>query len=205
MTSNRLPRGRHALTRTEVQGAQRARILSALADTMSERGYANTPVSAILSAAGVSRETFYQLFDSKEDCFAAALDDTVDRLASGLRREVLDQTAAPLDSFDRVLGAYLSALESAPSTARLFLVETYAAGPIAMNRRLELQGQFAAGIAQLFEVSDSSFGGFCADALIGAIVSAVTARIVPPGPFTLSGLRRPLVALAGRLFLSQLV
>lgn len=202
MTAQRLPRGRHGLTREEVERAQRARILSALADTMAQRGYADTPVSAIIDAAGVSRETFYQLFSSKEDCFAAALADTVDRLSWGLRRQGTNPADSALDTFDRLLQSYLTALEGAPATARLFLIETYAAGPVAMARRLELQQQFAVSMAELFGVDKTPFGRFCGESLVAAIVSAVTARLVQTEPYVFVDLRRPLVALAGRLFLS---
>lgn len=198
---SRLPRGRHQLSRDDVAAAQRARILAALADTMLERGYADTPVSAVLKAAGVSRETFYQLFASKQDCFSAALTDTIDRLASGIRlRAITDHPGPPLDTFDRLLAAYLSALAAAPATARLFLIETYAAGPDAMQRRLELQQQFIDAVALLFGVAESAFGRFCCESLVGAVVSAVTTRVVRNEPAALPELRRPLVALAGRLF-----
>ena len=100
--SAQLPRGRHHLSRDDVVGAQRARILQALAETMSERGYVGTPVAAILERAGVSRETFYQQFSSKPDCFIAALEDTIARLGRTLSA-ALDPAGAPLATFDRLL------------------------------------------------------------------------------------------------------
>ncbi len=42
--AERLPRGRHKLSREDVVGRQRERMLTALADVLTERGYANTPV-----------------------------------------------------------------------------------------------------------------------------------------------------------------
>ena len=70
----RLPAGRHGLTRDEVTSSQRARILMALAETMVEKGYVATTVADVLRAAGVSRETFYQQFSSKQDCFMSAFE-----------------------------------------------------------------------------------------------------------------------------------
>src|SRR3954453_9402858 len=45
-----------------------------MAGTMAEKGYVATSVADVLRAAKVSRETFYEQFDSKEDCFMSALE-----------------------------------------------------------------------------------------------------------------------------------
>ncbi len=37
-------------------------------EVVSERGYPDTRVVNVIGAAGVSRKTFSELFDSKEDC-----------------------------------------------------------------------------------------------------------------------------------------
>jgi len=70
----RLPKGRHSLTRQEVADAQRLRLAIGKADAMREKGYVGTPVAEILKRAGVSRETFYQLYEDKLACFLDALD-----------------------------------------------------------------------------------------------------------------------------------
>lgn len=193
MTTARLPRGRHHLSRADVAAAQRERMLTAFAEVLVERGYVDTPVAAILQRAGVSRETFYQQFASKQDCFVAALEATVGRLAGSLTGVAPGGT--PLERFDRLLGRYLKALAADPATARLFLVETYAAGPEAMRRRVELQSQFADGIAEIFGVRSARKRLIC-EALVGAVVSMVTARFVADDVAGLAGVRRPIVELA---------
>ena len=64
-----LPRGRHNLSRADVESDQRLRILLAFAPAMAETGYVDTPVAAIIRSAGVSRETYYRLFTDKLDGF----------------------------------------------------------------------------------------------------------------------------------------
>jgi AcrR family transcriptional regulator len=49
---------------------RRAQLLDAAAACFTEHGYAATPVSAIVKAAGVSQGTFYLYFQSKEDVLA---------------------------------------------------------------------------------------------------------------------------------------
>ena len=69
-----LPRGRHRLPREEVVSSQRTRMLRGMAEAMMEKGYVNTTVADVIGRAGVSRETFYQQFSSKADCFMSAFD-----------------------------------------------------------------------------------------------------------------------------------
>lgn len=191
----RLPRGRHKLSRADVAGRQRSRILHALTEVLTERGYVNTPVAAVLERAGVSRETFYQQFASKEDCFGAALEQAVGGLADAMTDAVSAGRGTPLQRFDRMLALYLDALAADPARARLFLIETYAAGPEAMRRRLALQVQFVDGIAALFGRTAARDRAVC-EALVGAVISMVTARFVAGDVAGLTAVRKPIVALA---------
>ncbi len=198
MNAHALPRGRHSLSRDDVVGRQRARMLIALADVLSERGYVDTPVAAVLERAGVSRETFYQQFASKQDCFIAALEDAVGELASSLAATLGAADTPPLERFDNMLAGYLDTLAARPERARLFLIETYAAGPEAMRRRLELQQQFVDGIAATFGARTAA-QRFACEALVAATVSSVTARFVAGDLRRLAALRPRLVELAGAL------
>ena len=85
VTVERLPRGRHKLAREEVVASQRERILRALAAAMAEKGYADTSVADVLSGAGVSRQTFYELFTDKQDCFMSAYEIAVDQILEGVK------------------------------------------------------------------------------------------------------------------------
>jgi AcrR family transcriptional regulator len=191
----RLPRGRHNLSREDVVGRQRARMLAALTEVLTERGYANTPVAAVIERAGVSRETFYQQFAGKQECFIAAFEAAIADVASALFTELGTTDGTPLERFDRGLRVYLSTLAAEPAKARLFLVETYAAGPEAVQRRLETQAQFVDGIAALFGATGKRRRAIC-EALVGAVVSLVTARIVAGDVAGLAAIRAPIVELA---------
>ena len=76
----RPPRGRHRLPREVVARSQRDRLLEAAIRVVAEKGYAALTIGDLTGAAGVSRTTFYELFDGKEDCFLAAYDNAVDAL-----------------------------------------------------------------------------------------------------------------------------
>lgn len=70
----RLPPGRHGLPRDFVVKNQRDRLVAGMIAVIAERGYHETTVTQIAAAAGVSRRTFYDYFDSKEACFLATYD-----------------------------------------------------------------------------------------------------------------------------------
>src|SRR3954453_20112725 len=81
----RLPAGRHGLPREFITQNQRERIITALVDTVAERGYNATTVANITKAASVSRRTFYEHFSDKEACFLAAYDMVADPIRASMR------------------------------------------------------------------------------------------------------------------------
>ncbi|WP_067825930.1 TetR/AcrR family transcriptional regulator [Nocardia inohanensis] len=198
-TVGRLPRGRHGLPRETVVAAQRDRILLALAEAMAENGYVGTPVAAVIKRAGVSRETFYEQFRSKEDCFEAAFERAAELMLTGIfaATGVGFEGETPAERIERVLGSYLDAVASQPAYARLFLVEVYAVGPDAIARRASLQEAFSAMVADILG-ADTEDQLFACQTLVAAMSAMVTARIAAGDVDGLRALRRPLLGLVGR-------
>lgn len=198
-SATQLPRGRHGLPRETVIAAQRDRILLAMAEAMTENGYVGTPVAAVIKRAGVSRETFYEQFRSKEDCFEAAFERAVELMLTG----IFAATGAEFDGetqsqrLERVLGSYLDALAAEPAYARLFLVEVYAVGAEAIARRTQLQETFVAMVADVLD-ADTEAQFFACQTLVAALSSMVTARIAVGDLAGLRALREPLLDLIRR-------
>lgn len=198
----RLPRGRHRLPREEVVRSQRERMLRALAQTMAEKGYVATTVTDVLRRAGVSRETFYEQFRSKEDCFAQAYDAAAGILLSGVAQAGAGADAdagAPLERFDHVLRAYLDTLAAESEFARLFLVEVYAAGADAIARRGAAQQAFAHALGEQFGARTDA-DRFACEAFVAATGAMVTARLAAGDVDGLRELHGPLLRFAGDLF-----
>jgi len=68
----RLPPGRHGLSRDFVARNQRERLIAGTIAAVSEHGYRDASVGRIAAAAGVSRQTFYDYFSTKEECYLAS-------------------------------------------------------------------------------------------------------------------------------------
>lgn len=138
--SSRLPAGRHGLPREFIVQNQRERIITALVDTVAERGYNATTVAHITKAASVSRRTFYEHFADKEACFLAAYG-----MVAG---HIRDSMKAAADSFEEwpqqvraALSTLLRFLAGEPELARLVMIEPIAAGgEIAARHRTTVTG-----------------------------------------------------------------
>jgi len=123
----RLPRGRHGLSREFIAQNQRERLFAALAECLHERGYEGTTVTMIGKRAAVSKSDFYKQFKSKDACFLAAYEDSVARI----REQVLAACGEGGEWAARVLtalDALLRLLAAEPAQTQLVLVEGLRAG-----------------------------------------------------------------------------
>jgi AcrR family transcriptional regulator len=132
-TTMRPPPGRQQLSREFITQHQRARIIAALAEETVARGYRAVTVADIVRRAGIARNTFYENFSSKQDCFLATQDYAVEE---ALRRVV--EAATRVESWqervDAGLAAFLQYVASEPALARTCIVESLSAGPASLAR-----------------------------------------------------------------------
>jgi AcrR family transcriptional regulator len=175
-----------------VTESQRLRMLDALANATAEKGYANTTVADVLERAGVSRATFYEHFRGKDEAFLAAYETAVDVLFAGVGRALEDAGDDPLRRFDRALDGYLNTLAAEPAIARTTLVEIYAAGPVALQRRYELQGRFVDFMAGIFKARTKR-DRFACEMLVAAASAMVTAKIAEGATDELPALHAPIM------------
>jgi AcrR family transcriptional regulator len=101
---------------------QRAKLLDAMVQVVAEKGYEAATVADAVRLARVSRGTFYELFESKEACLAAAYRLGLDVLAARVNDAVRD---APDWRTELRLGlrAYLHTIDEEPMFARVYLLE----------------------------------------------------------------------------------
>jgi AcrR family transcriptional regulator len=126
-----------------VTESQRNRIHQAMIEVVAERGYPETRVVDVIGVAGVSRKTFYELFDSKEDCFLTAYDVLLENLLGEATNAFESRSGAPwAERIAAALEALLGHLAEHPDEARFAIVEVLAAGPKALARRDAALRQF---------------------------------------------------------------
>ncbi|GAA2141812.1 TetR/AcrR family transcriptional regulator [Actinomadura napierensis] len=197
----RLPRGRSALSPEEVERIQRSRLCAAMAEVMAEKGYVATSVADVLQRSGVSRQSFYQVFDGKLDCFMAAFDVARDMLFQHLLEMIgggeggvpaPGSGAGPMDRFEQAFTAYLEALAIELPYTRLFLVEVYAAGAEAVRRRADLQNSITEMLADMLGARDEE-GRFTCRMIVAATSTLVTNAVAENDLDALRAIGPPLV------------
>jgi AcrR family transcriptional regulator len=193
-----LPRGRHNLSRDEVKRSQRLRLTVAMAETCAEFGFVDTSVKAVLERAGVSRLTFYELYDSKLDCFLDALDVVGEVLVAELGGRPRG-AGTPMERAARAVDRYLDAIATNLPFARLYIVEANAAGPAALRRRAELQAQLVSQVVRNVGAKDAE-SRFACEAYVAAVSALVTLPVATGDTDAVRALRDPLVGLMHRLF-----
>ena len=171
-------RPRSGLSRAEVVASQRLRIFDGLAAALAYHGYEDTKITDIVELAGVSRPTFYEYFESKDQCFAAAYEDGVARLVAAIEAAVEGERdwRARLSAG---LRAGLDFLAAGPPLAHLLLVEALAA---ARPARLEHERSLAR-LAQALRPPSSELGEGApseetARLLAGGLASHLSGRVL---------------------------
>lgn len=177
--SERLPRGRHGLPRETVAESQRNRIHQAMIEVVSERGYPETRVVDVIGIAGVSRKTFYELFDSKEDCFLAAYDVLLGNLLGDTASGFESKPGAPwAERLREGMRALLNHLAEHPDEARFAIVEVLAAGPKALARRDAALRQFTGFLEAGRAVTSVELPGITSLSLVGGINELLYSEIL---------------------------
>ena len=197
-TVEKLPRGRHGMSREEVSASQRARMLDACCRAVSKKGYARFTVADVLEGSGVSRETFYEQFADKEECFLAAYQLSTDSVIETMSAADPGDGAAPLERWDRMLTAYLDLMAREDGYARVFLVDVYAADKRTLRRRRAVMDRFVELIAELVGAR-SQADRFACEAVVAAVSSLVTVRVAAGDLDELPKLRRPIMDVTRRL------
>lgn len=124
----RLPHGRHGLPPEFIAHNQRERLIASFVALVAENGYDNATITAVTEGAGVSSRTFYEYFETVEDCCLAAFDRSLEELRPLVAAAFGTETEWPL-SIRAALAALLAEFSSHRGRARLLTAEPFVAGP----------------------------------------------------------------------------
>jgi AcrR family transcriptional regulator len=186
---------RGALAPADVGEIQRARIVAAMTELVRERGVAEMTVAHLVARSGVSRRTFYELFENREDCVLAAFDRALARAGAavlpayetgGLWRE---RIAAGLE-------ATLAFVDAEPEIGYLGIVGVLGAGPLALERRARVVEGLVAAVheGRLESRAVRRPSRLVAEGVVGGVLAILHARLQARDPKPLLGLMRPLMA-----------
>jgi AcrR family transcriptional regulator len=144
-----LPGGYTGLPRELVEASQRQRLLHGVTATVADKGYGPATIGDITARAGVSKKTFYEHFADKLACFLGAHDVGCQAMLDAVTdasREALQAGAGPIEQLRRANRGYLSFLMDEEPYARMFFLETLAAGPQAIARYRQCRDGFVTSL-----------------------------------------------------------
>jgi AcrR family transcriptional regulator/DNA-binding MarR family transcriptional regulator len=187
---------------------QRARILAAAVAVVAEQGYGGMSTARVTNRAGVSRRTFYELFEGREDCFLGIFDEAVGRIVAVVRpayereREWREKVRAGLSALLQFIG-------DEPGLGTLVIVEALGAGP----RVLERRARVLETLSTIVDQGRSEITGedpladlrsvLTAEGVVGAVFSVLFARLIEPERRPLDELLNPLTAMIVLPYLGQ--
>lgn len=126
-----------------------------MVELVAEHGYNAVSVATLSNHARVSKRDFYKHFNSKEECFLATYDLIVRRSVRG----ILAAAEGENEWCERLrLGflAFAGQIAGSPETARLALVEVFAAGAVAVERMQRTNRLFEALVAKNLVFADGA-------------------------------------------------
>lgn len=157
-------------------------------EVVATRGYGETRVVDVIGTAGVSRKTFYELFDSKEDCFLAAYDVLLGEVLDEAEAGFGQRAEAPWpERIETGLRAVLEHLAAHPDEARFAFVEVLAAGPKGLARRDAALRQFTGFIETGRSESAIDLPGSTALTITGGVNELLYSEILHGGGAGLPG------------------
>lgn len=158
--------------------AQRLRMLLAMQRACAELGYRKTTVHHVLERAGVSRPTFYEYFDDKEDCFLMAFDFAAERMQAHLTAAAMESSEDWRGRLRAALTELLRFVAAEPDAARTLIIEARGANPAALQRHNALLDSLASRIGT--GIGDKSSGraaAVTAEGLVAGIEAVLYARL----------------------------
>ncbi len=150
----RLSGGAGGMTPERVARHQRARLQGAMVEAVARHGFAATTLRELVTLAGVSKSTFYQHFESKEDCFLATFDEIVAQLSARVD-SAYSFEGDMRERFKAGLSAFLNLAVEEPAAASLAAVESLTLGAAGVEHRERASLAFEAMLKQNFDESPS--------------------------------------------------
>ena len=160
---------------------------------MAELGYGGLTVAEVIVRAKISRRTFYEIFEDREECFLAAFDAALACVAEPVVTAYRGE-GAWRERISAALAALLALFDAQPALARLLVVDALAAGPVALERRAAVLDALVRAVGEGRGVGRGRDPGpLAAEGVVGAVVGVLHSRLLDESR------RKPLRALVAPL------
>jgi len=197
----RTPQAYSGAVREQLADLQRARVIGATFDVAAQRGAGSVTVAHVVERSGVSRRTFYEHFEDREDCLLAAFE----RALTLVSQHVVPAYDAQKGWRERIRAGLVELLcfcDREPSVARMLVCESQASGPRVTKRRAHVlskltlivdQGRTLTGTDR--EGKAQNISPLVAEGIVGGVLAVIQARVLEEGQKPLIGLTNELTSM----------
>ena len=127
----------------ERRAQRRRQLLDSALELFAAQGYQNTSIEQICQTAYVSTKSFYELFDSKEACYLALLQ----QLSEQIEARMQETLQAGPSGLDDIVAAFAHALVDDPRIARVTFGAAGGVSP-AVERQRRVNRRWAASFVE---------------------------------------------------------
>ncbi|HEV2858276.1 MAG TPA: TetR/AcrR family transcriptional regulator [Solirubrobacterales bacterium] len=162
------------MNRDQVARHQKARLEGAMVEAVARHGFASTTIRELVTLAGVSKSTFYEHFEGKEDCFLS----TFDAIMAQLTQEVGEAYEGAGDARERLLRAldrFTAIVDERPEAVAFVTVDSLTLGAAAVARREKAWEAFEAVARR--HLSPAGAGAEVSELTVRAVVAGTTGVI----------------------------
>lgn len=155
----------------EVAKHQKDRLEGAILEAVTRHGFASTTVRELVALAGVSKSTFYDHFQSKEECFLATFDSIVTEVAE----EVAAAYKSGGEERERLVAAlsrFMEIVVERPEATAFAIVDSLTLGAAGIAHREKAWEAFEAVARQYFD--STPFEQPVSDLTIRAIIAGIS-------------------------------
>lgn len=121
----------------ERQAQRRQQLLDAALELFATKGYFGTSIEQICQTAYVGTKAFYELFDSKEACYLALLEEAAAQMSQAMLSALDEAPDDPREGARALLAAFAHAVVDDPRVARATFGQAGGISPTVEQRRRE--------------------------------------------------------------------
>ena len=149
-----------------------------MVEVCDERGAGNVSVADVVARAGISRRTFYELFEDREDCFLAAFDHALAQAAS-IVVPAYECEGAWREQVRAGLTTLLGFLDDEPGLGKLLVVDALGAGPRVLQRRTSVLNTLIETVDKgRTQGEPGNTPPLIAEGIVGAVLSVIHAHLL---------------------------
>jgi AcrR family transcriptional regulator len=170
---------------------QRERLIEAVAECMARYGYREMTVAHVLAAAGVSRETFYENFETKLEAVLVAHEAVFEPFFASLNQACEEAADWPA-GVTTAIGAALDYASDQPDRAQLLTVEAVTLNAEVAQQVLDSTNRLAELLSGGRRLNAATLPLLTEKALVGGIAAVVNSHLIRGEAAQLPQLKREL-------------